>query len=64
MSNEKNNGCAEHIFCAPVFITLQHDHCGIGRFAVAGLVYRNDAVFEFFAHNRKTPEGAGINNSD
>ena len=49
VSNEKNTGCAECIFCAPVFIILQHDHCCIGRFAVTGFVDGDDAVFELLA---------------
>jgi len=47
-----------------VFIILQHHHCCITGFTVTGLVDGDDAVFQFFAYNRKTPEGAGINNSD
>ena len=49
MPNEKNTGCAERILCAPVFITLQHHHPGVTRFAVAGFVDGDDAIFQLLA---------------
>lgn len=45
-------------------LNLQYDDNCVTGLALARLIDCDNAVFQFLAHNRKTPEGAGINNSD